>query len=81
MIHMNNEQLYKDFEALNKEASLGGGLNRIEKQHACGRMTARERIECCWIKGTFNELDKFVVHRGVQTCSGWIRIRFPVMEW
>lgn len=31
---MNNEQLYKDFEALNKEASLGGGLNRIEKQHA-----------------------------------------------
>ena len=29
MIHMNNEQLYKDFEALNKEASLGGGLNRI----------------------------------------------------
>ena len=41
---MNNEQLYKDFEALDKEASLGGGLNRIEKQHACGRMTARERI-------------------------------------
>ena len=42
---MNNEQLYKDFEALNKEASLGGGLNRIEKQHACGRMTAREPRE------------------------------------
>ena len=41
---MNNEQLYKDFEALNKEASLGGGLNRIEKQHACGRMTAREPV-------------------------------------
>lgn len=60
---MNNEQLYKDFEALNKEASLGGGLNRIEKQHACGRMTARERIEMLLDKGTFNELDKFVVHR------------------
>jgi propionyl-CoA carboxylase beta chain len=41
---MNNEQLYKDFEALNKEASLGGGLNRIEKQHACGRMTARDAV-------------------------------------
>lgn len=60
---MNNEQLYKDFEALDKEASLGGGLNRIEKQHACGRMTARERIEMLLDKGTFNELDKFVVHR------------------
>lgn len=60
---MNNEQLYKDFEALDKEVSLGGGLNRIEKQHACGRMTARERIEMLLDKGTFNELDKFVVHR------------------
>lgn len=60
---MNNEQLYKDFEALDKEASLGGGLNRIEKQHASGRMTARERIEMLLDKGTFNELDKFVVHR------------------
>lgn len=50
---MNNEKLYKDLEALNKEASLGGGLNRIEKQHACGRMTARERSRCCWIKGLF----------------------------
>ena len=60
---MNNEQLYKDFEALNKEASLGG-INRIEKQHACGRvMTAGERIEMLLDKGTFNELDKFVVHR------------------
>ena len=68
---MNNEQLYKDFEALNKEASLGGGLNRIEKQHACGRMTARERIEML--------LDNSWCI-GVQT-SGWIRIRFPVMEW
>ena len=26
MIHMNNEQLYKDFEALNKEASLGNNM-------------------------------------------------------
>ena len=26
---MNNEQLYKDFEALNKEASLGGGNNML----------------------------------------------------
>ena len=38
-------------------------MNRIEKQHACGRMTARERIEMLLDKGTFNELDKFVVHR------------------
>ena len=30
---MNNEQLYKDFEALNKEHYLGGGLNLIQKTH------------------------------------------------
>ena len=75
---MNNEQLYKDFEALNKEASLGGGLNRIEKQHACGRMTVNES-RCCWIKGlSMSWINSWCI--GVQT-SGWIRIRFPVMEW
>lgn len=75
---MNNEQLYKDFEALDKEASLGGGLNRIEKQHACGRMTARERIEMLLDKGSMSWINSWCI--GVQT-SGWIRIRFPVMEW
>ncbi|RMG40181.1 MAG: acyl-CoA carboxylase subunit beta [Candidatus Dadabacteria bacterium] len=44
-------------------AELGGGRERIEKQHAAGKLTARERIELLADPGTFNEIDKFVTHR------------------
>ena len=60
---MNREEIYARFEELDKRASLGGGVDKIEKQHASGRMTARERIDMLLDKGTFNELDKFVTHR------------------
>jgi propionyl-CoA carboxylase beta chain len=46
-----------------KSAGLGGGIQRIEKQHAAGKMTARERVEFLLDEDTFEELDKFVVHR------------------
>src|SRR5262245_20970711 len=46
-----------------KSAGLGGGVSRIEKQHAEGKMTARERIEFLLDEDTFEEFDKFVVHR------------------
>lgn len=36
---------YKKFEELDKLASQGGGIERVEKQHANGHMTARERID------------------------------------
>ena len=60
---MERTEIYNQFEELNKCASQGGGIDKIEKQHAAGRMTARERIEALLDKGTFNELDKFVNHR------------------
>ena len=43
----------------------GGGQKRIEKQHAAGKMTARERIVKLFDSGTFVELDQFVAHRCV----------------
>ncbi|MDM7921458.1 MAG: acyl-CoA carboxylase subunit beta, partial [Pyrinomonadaceae bacterium] len=46
-----------------KNAEEGGGADRIEKQKAAGKMTARERIEFFLDEGTFEEFDKFVVHR------------------
>ena len=60
---MNREEVYARFEELDKRASQGGGLDKIEKQHASGRMTARERIDMLLDKGTFCEVDKFVNHR------------------
>lgn len=40
-----------------------GGSEKIDKQHALGKMTARERIDYFLDEGSFVELDKFVKHR------------------
>ena len=45
------------------EAKLGGGQNRIDTQHAKGKLTARERIELLLDEGSFEEFDMFVTHR------------------
>ena len=44
-------------------ARLGGGEKAIEKQHAKGKYTARERIAQLLDEGSFEELDMFVTHR------------------
>ncbi len=44
---------------------MGGGKERIQKQHAKGKLTARERIDILIDEGTFEELDTFVEHRAV----------------
>jgi propionyl-CoA carboxylase beta chain len=53
----------EQLKQLNRQAELGGGAARIEKQHAAGKLTARERIEYLLEKGSFIEVDKFVTHR------------------
>lgn len=60
---MSLEEKFKFLEENNRLAELGGGADRIARQHAAGRKTARERIEELLDPGTFVELDKFVVHR------------------
>ena len=44
-------------------ARLGGGEKAIEKQHAKGKYTARERIHMLLDEGSFEEFDMFVTHR------------------
>src|SRR5689334_5352791 len=44
-------------------AEAGGGTARVQKQHAAGKMTARERIEFLLDEGSFEEFDRLVVHR------------------
>ncbi|HEY2420203.1 MAG TPA: carboxyl transferase domain-containing protein [Neobacillus sp.] len=46
-----------------REVELGGGDERIEKQHEKGKLTARERIDLLVDKGTFIELHPFIEHR------------------
>ncbi|MBZ5641004.1 MAG: acyl-CoA carboxylase subunit beta [Acidobacteriia bacterium] len=45
------------------EARGGGGADRVAKQHADGKLTARERIEALCDPGSFQELDALVLHR------------------
>src|SRR4030095_2967871 len=54
------------FESLRRrhaEAELGGGEERIRRQHKAGKKTARERLELLLDPGSFLELDRFVVHQ------------------
>ena len=53
----------QELEEKHKLAELGGGQERIDKQHKAGRKTARERIKHLFDKDTFVEIDKFVTHR------------------
>jgi len=60
---MSIEEKIKRLAELNAKALQGGGEARIERQHAAGKLTARERIELLFDPGSFVELDKFVTHR------------------
>jgi len=48
---------------MREQARMGGGQERIERQHERGKLTARERIEKLVDPGSFRELDMFVTHR------------------
>jgi acetyl-CoA carboxylase carboxyltransferase component len=58
-----NEERTARLLDLRAEALLGGGLDRIEQQHARGKLTARERIDLLLDPGSFVELDAFVTSR------------------
>lgn len=61
----NNREIEQKIELLNKkkkEASQGGGKDRIEAQHKRGKLTARERLDLLLDKGTFNEMDMLAHH-------------------
>jgi len=46
-----------------RAARLGGGAERIERQHGAGKLTARERVELLLDTGSFVEIDALVTHR------------------
>ena len=48
---------------LERRAELGGGEDRLRRQHEAGKLVARERMELLFDPGTFEEVDKLVTHR------------------
>jgi len=53
---------FAELERRENEARDGGGEERVERQHAAGKLTARERLDLLLDPNTFEELDRFVVH-------------------
>ena len=53
----------KELIAKREQARLGGGEKAIEKQHARGKYTARERIDMLLDEDSFEEYDMFKLHR------------------
>ena len=53
----------RDLEELERRAELGGGEERLRRQHDAGKLSARERIDLLFDPGTFEEVDKLVTHR------------------
>jgi propionyl-CoA carboxylase beta chain len=56
-------ELLRRLAAREQQAMDGGGAARIDKQHAAGKLTARERIEQLLDPRSFVEMDKLVTHR------------------
>ncbi|MDF0607870.1 acyl-CoA carboxylase subunit beta [Wolbachia endosymbiont of Onchocerca gibsoni] len=59
---MQNFEMLKNLEARTLEAERGGGSDRVDKQHAKGKLTARERLSILLDENSFEEYDKFVKH-------------------
>jgi propionyl-CoA carboxylase beta chain len=59
-----HQEKFDELDRKNKEALTGGGEKRIEQQHSKGKLTARERLHLLLDEGSFEELGKFVMHRG-----------------
>src|SRR4051794_41977954 len=63
--------LAEDLEARRAQARLGGGPEKIAKQHEAGKLTARERIDLLVEPGTFTELGLHAgIHHSVRGLEG-----------
>jgi propionyl-CoA carboxylase beta chain len=60
---MSVDERLEELRRRNREAELGGGEERIRRQHKAGKKTARERLEILLDPGSFLEVDRFVLHQ------------------
>jgi methylmalonyl-CoA decarboxylase subunit alpha len=60
----NEDPRILELRKMRAKALEGGGEERIKKQKAKGKMTARERVELLLDPGTFNEIEPFITHQG-----------------
>lgn len=76
---MNIRERLRELEEIRAKIKSGGGPERIEKQHAAGKKTARERIDMLFDPGSFNEVSVFagdpnvndIKNPGEGVVTGW----------
>src|SRR6478735_856487 len=70
-----NDERIDRLEQMRAASLLGGGADRIERQHARGKLTARERLDLLLDPDSFTELDMFTRHRahgfGLEDTRPW----------
>ncbi len=52
-----------ELNELRAASEVGGGQDKLEAQHARGKLSARERLDLLLDEGSFVEMDRFVTHR------------------
>jgi acetyl-CoA carboxylase carboxyltransferase component len=60
------EHRFATLRKLQEDARLGGGQERVDRQHERGRLTARERLSLLLDEGSFQELDMLVTHQATE---------------
>ncbi len=60
---MSLQDRFEELSRRNQQADEAGGPERIERHHKAGKKTARERLEILLDKGSFAEVDRFVLHQ------------------
>ena len=83
---MSDDSRIDHLHAMRQQARQGGGPKRVERHHAQGKLTARERIHRLLDRGSFQEIGMFVTHRtagfgleekkhlGDSVVTGWGRV-------
>jgi len=67
-----NEERPIRLDAMRAESLLGGGQDRIDQQHARGKLTARERLDLLLDAGSLVELDAFVTNRNPEAETAFL---------
>jgi propionyl-CoA carboxylase beta chain len=58
-----DESVFQNYKKIKEEIQLGGGIDRIKKQHEKGKLTARERIDLLLDEKSFHEVDDMILSR------------------
>jgi propionyl-CoA carboxylase beta chain len=62
---MGLDERFTRLARLRQASEQGGGPERAARQHAAGKQTARERLALLLDKGSFEEMDRFVLHQSI----------------